>query len=67
MFDNIHSQLCGNYVFSNLPGKQPMPIQKGLLMLWPGPLRHGTVVNKTDNERMSLSFNIFIGRNGYRV
>ena len=66
MFDNIHSQLCGNYVFANLPGKQPMPLENGLLMLWPGPLRHGTAVNKTDNERMSLSFNVFIGRNGYR-
>jgi|TARA_B100001029_G_scaffold20547_1_gene13580 hypothetical protein len=67
VFDNIHSQMAGNYVFANLPGKQPMPLQNGLLILWPGPIKHGTWENRTDNERMSLSFNIFMGRKGYRI
>ena len=66
VFDNIHSQMAGSYIFANLPGKQPMPLQNGLLILWPGPLKHGTWENNTDNERMSLSFNIFVGRKGYR-
>ena len=67
VFDNIHSQMAGNYIFANLPGKQPMPLKEGLLMLWPGPIKHGTWVNNTDNERVSLSFNIFMGRKGYRI
>ena len=66
VFDNIHSQMAGNYIFANLPGKQPMPLENGLLILWPGPIKHGTWENKTDNERISLSFNIFMGRRGYR-
>ena len=66
-FDNIHSQMSGNYIFASLPSKQPMPLKNGLLILWPGPLKHGTWVNNTDNERLSLSFNIFMGRKGYRI
>lgn len=66
-FDNIHGQMAGNYIFANLPGKQPMPLKNGLLILWPGPLKHGTLTNNTDNERMSLSFNILIGRQGFVV
>ena len=66
-FDNIHGQMAGNYIFANLPGKQPMPLKNGLLILWPGPLKHGTLTNNTDNERMSLSFNILVGRQGFVV
>jgi len=66
-FDNIHSNMAGNYIFANLPGKQPMPLKNGLLILWPGPLKHGTLTNNTDNERMSLSFNILVGRQGFVV
>ena len=65
VYDNIHSGMCGNFVVSCLPPKQPMPLENGLLMLWPGPLKHGTLTNKTDNERMSISFNVFVGRKGF--
>tara|TARA_B100001094_G_C17768860_1_gene593988 strand:- start:22 stop:642 length:621 start_codon:yes stop_codon:yes gene_type:complete len=66
-FDNIHSQMAGNFILAELPSKQPMPLKNGLLILWPGVLKHGTMTNVTDNERMSLSFNILIGRQGFVV
>ena len=66
-FDNIHSQLAGNFIFSSLVSAQPMPLENGLLILWPGPLRHRTYVNTTDSERMSLSFNVMIGRKGFKI
>ena len=66
-FDNIHSSMAGNFICSTLPSRQPMPLETGGLILWPGPLRHGTETNTTDSERISLSFNIFVGRKGFKV
>ena len=66
-FDNIHSSMAGNFICSTLPSRQPMPLETGGLILWPGPLRHGTETNTTDSERISLSFNIFVGRKGFIV
>ena len=57
--------MCGNFVVGCLPPKQPMPLENGLLLLWPGTLKHGTLTNSTDNERMSVSFNVFVGRKGF--
>ena len=67
IFDNIHSQMAGNFVFSSLVFDHKLPLENGLLILWPGLLRHRTHVNTTDNERLSLSFNIMIGRKGFVV
>tara|TARA_Y100000748_G_scaffold258753_1_gene225875 strand:+ start:271 stop:927 length:657 start_codon:yes stop_codon:yes gene_type:complete len=64
-FDQIHSNMSGNFVFGTLPSKQAAPLENGLLMLWPGPLKHGTQTNNTDNERISFSFNILLARPGF--
>ena len=61
-FDNINSSMSGNFIMGALTSKQVAPLDTGLLMLWPGPLKHGTQENKTDNERISLSFNVNIAR-----
>jgi hypothetical protein len=39
------------------PDKLIMP-EVGALYLWPGMIEHQTATNKTDHERISLSFNI---------
>ena len=65
MFDNINSDMSGNFIISALKSKEVAPLENGLLLLWPGPLKHGTQANKTDNERLSLSFNILVARPGF--
>ena len=35
-----------------------IPPEKGLILLFPGWLSHGVRTNTTDNQRISLSFNI---------
>ena len=64
-FDNINSSMSGNFIMGALRSKEVAPLMNGLLMLWPGPLKHGTQTNNTDSERMSLSFNINIARPGF--
>ena len=61
-FDNINSSMSGNFIMGALTSKQVAPLDTGLLMLWPGPLKHGTQENKTDSERISLSFNVNVAR-----
>ena len=61
-FDNIHSHACANPLIALLPGHTLMPLENGIIMLWPGYLRHGTEPNLTDHERISLSFNLVLGR-----
>ena len=64
-FDNINSSMSGNFIIGALKSKEVAPLMNGVLMLWPGPLKHGTLTNNTDNERMSLSFNISVARPGF--
>lgn len=64
-FDNINSGMSGNFIISALKSKEVAPLENGLLLLWPGPLKHGTQANKTDNARLSLSFNILVARPGF--
>lgn len=64
-FDNIHSSACANVLISQLKAKEILPLETGMLILWPGHLKHGTFVNRTDHERISLSFNICLGRRGF--
>ena len=44
-----------------------LPLQQGLIHMWPGFLAHGTRHNETDHERLSVSFNIVFARRGLRV
>ena len=48
-------------------GKVTAPLENGLLLLWPSNIKHGTQTNSTDNERLSLSFNINFARNGFKL
>ena len=57
-FKSLHKPLTSNYVFSCIPAEQDLPLEEGLLALWPSMLEHGTKVNETDHERISVSFNI---------
>ena len=43
-------------------GNIAMPLKNGKIFLWPGQLRHKTLINETDHERISISFNIAISR-----
>tara|TARA_B100001094_G_scaffold113587_1_gene109558 strand:- start:2135 stop:2812 length:678 start_codon:yes stop_codon:yes gene_type:complete len=64
-FDNIHSHACSNALVANLKAKEIMPLENGLIMLWPGYLKHGTFVNQSDHPRISMSFNIVLSRAGF--
>ena len=44
-----------------------MLLNQGLLALWPGNVWHDTLVNLTDHERISVSFNIQVSRKGFKV
>lgn len=57
-FKSLHKPLTSNYVFSCIPSEEELPLEEGLLALWPSMLEHGTKVNETDHERISVSFNI---------
>ena len=57
-FKSLNKPLTSNYVFSCIPDEQELQAQEGLMALWPSMLEHGTKVNNTDHERISLSFNI---------
>ena len=62
MFDNMNDALGGNFIYNCLGGKTPAPLGDGFLLLWPSNVRHETQENTTDNERLSLSFNINFDR-----
>jgi len=62
IFKSIHEYLQSNYIFEHIVEDISLPVEKGLLALWPGILNHGTEVNRTDHERVSLSFNIHFRR-----
>jgi len=69
-FEYIHHLLESNYIYSAV-GSTPMdrvraPLYNGLILLWPSNVRHGTEVNTTDHERLSLSFNINLSRDNLR-
>ena len=56
-------QLSSNYIFNTITSvDQEMPLNQGQLALWPSTLWHGTATNTTDNERISVSFNIHFRR-----
>tara|TARA_B100000427_G_scaffold221472_1_gene185204 strand:+ start:79 stop:687 length:609 start_codon:yes stop_codon:yes gene_type:complete len=50
-------------LFFKYGGVTPLPPKVGRLYLFPGWLRHGVRLNKTDNTRISLSFNIILDNN----
>ena len=68
IFTNINHNLEGNMLLNKLliNGDVAMPLKNGTIFLWPGQLRHKTLINETDHERISISFNITISKKGFR-
>jgi len=65
---NSHNHLESNMLLNELVSKDTvMPLENGLIFLWPGQLRHYTFMNKTDHERISISFNISLARKGFGI
>ena len=59
IFTNPNSNLLCNKLLHDLVSEDiELPLENGLIALWPGQLRHQTSVNKTNHERVSISFNI---------
>jgi uncharacterized protein (TIGR02466 family) len=55
----------GNFIYflhNHNNSQQELPLEEGLLILWPSVLEHSTYVNETSHDRISLSFNISISR-----
>ena len=69
ILSNIHSHLQGNILLYELINKGDirMPLENGMIFLWPGQMKHRTLTNETDHERISLSFNIFLNRKGFGI
>ena len=63
---SIHNQLQCNMLLYDLidHGDIKMPLENGMIFLWPGQLKHYTLENETDHERVSVSFNISLKRKG---
>ena len=53
--NNVQSH---SYLFQHIPNSQSVKPTVGQLILWPGYLEHGTMINTTATDRISISFNI---------
>ena len=68
LFTNPYSNLLSNMFIHDIADKDlNMPLENGLIMLWPGHMKHRTLMNETDHERFSLSFNINFGKKGFGI
>ncbi|MAS48001.1 MAG: hypothetical protein CL557_11380 [Alphaproteobacteria bacterium] len=61
-FETPNPHLGTSKIFSNLTPRHEYKPEEGNIMLFPGWLMHGIQTNTTDNERISLSFNISFER-----
>ena len=65
VMNNVHPHLLSNALLSEIyDGDLQLPLENGIIMLWPGQLRHRTQVNETHHERISISFNVILERKG---
>ena len=65
VMNNVHPHLLSNALLSGIyDGDLQLPLENGIIMLWPGQLRHRTQVNETQHERISISFNVILERDG---
>ena len=66
VFTNPNSNLLCNKLLYDLVSKDiELPLENGLIALWPAQLKHRTEENKTAHERVSVSFNIILGKKGF--
>ena len=61
-FKSPNNELVHSYCFQNIPDSQDIKPQVGQMIMWPGFLWHGTRVNTTPDERISISWNIYVKR-----
>jgi len=62
-FLDPHKSYSSNYIFECLTSTDPeLPLEEGLVALWPGLIQHRTEPNDTDDVRISLAFNISFRR-----
>lgn len=61
-FDNPVPGVGTNYACKGLQSRMSIKPKVGLLMLFPSFLQHGVFTNTTDNDRVSVSFNIDLER-----
>ena len=54
--------LCDSLVYSKWGHRLTPKVSEGLMILFPGFLKHGIETNTTDLDRLSLSFNILFDR-----
>ena len=68
-FEDPNSSKVGNPIMDLTVNStcNELPLQQGLIHMWPGFMAHGTRHNETDHERLSVSFNIVFARRGLRV
>jgi len=57
-----HQPLQSNWVYACINKDVAFPLGKGIIGLWPSNIVHGTETNKTDDDRISISFNIIYER-----
>ena len=58
-FPSPHRLLAGNFIISRIVDYyQHLPLENGVIAMWPSVLLHNTEPNQTDHERISASFNI---------
>ena len=61
-FHSPHYVSENNYIIAHLDMARQVTPSKGKLLLWPSFLMHGTRINETNHNRVSLSFNITFRR-----
>ena len=66
VMNNVHPHLVANALLTDVYkyGDIELPLENGIMMLWPSQLRHRTQVNETYHERISISFNVILERKG---
>jgi uncharacterized protein (TIGR02466 family) len=57
-FQTPNKLLSSNFLFKSIPSIVEYTPKVGKIVLFPGWLNHGVHTNTTDNERVSISFNI---------
>ena len=61
-FHNPHYVSESNFMIGHLDMARQITPKKGMIVLWPSFLMHGTRVNETNHNRISLSFNLTFDR-----
>lgn len=57
-FETPNKLMTASYCFNHIANRVNITPAEGLLVLFPGWLEHGTQTNTTDDDRMSVSFNL---------